>query len=165
MRNVLRTTPMNLRPYRVFSCMTSNLLHNFSSGSDSRSNGKPCFALNFSCEAMLSRDTDGRYSLSAASGWGLDWPVVLIDWGGAKAYAAWLTQRTRQRWRLPMSLEWEKAARGVDGRIFPWGSFLDPSWCCIRQSHRGAPSIVPIHRYPSDVSRIRANDVHSIFFK
>ena len=105
-----------------------------------------------SSRAMLSRDADGRYSLSAASGWGLDWPVVLIDWSGAKAYAAWLTQRTRQRWRLPMSLEWEKAARGVDGRIFPWGSFLDPSWCCIRQSHRGAPSIVPIHRYPSDVS-------------
>ena len=94
---------------------------------------------------MCIRDRSG-------TAWGLDWPVVLIDWAAARAYADWLSARTGQRWRLPLSLEWEKAARGVDGRLFPWGDFLDPSWCCIRQSHRSAPSIVPIHRFSSDVS-------------
>lgn len=101
---------------------------------------------------IYERTRDGRFVLPAHSGWGEDWPVVLIDWGAARAYADWLSARTSQEWRLPLSLEWEKAARGVDGRTFPWGSFLDPSWCCIRSSHSDTPSIVPIHRFPSDIS-------------
>jgi len=101
---------------------------------------------------LYGRGSDGRFSLTASMPWGLDWPVVLIDWAAARAYSDWLSRRTGQRWRLPLSLEWEKAARGVDGRLYPWGSFLDPSWCCIRDSHQTTPSIVPIHRFPSDVS-------------
>ncbi|MFT5684975.1 MAG: sulfatase activating formylglycine-generating enzyme [Myxococcota bacterium] len=101
---------------------------------------------------MVARDRDGRFTLSSRSGWGQDWPVVLIDWTAARAYADWLSTRTGRAWRLPLSLEWEKAARGVDGRTFPWGSFLDPSWCCIRQSHQTTPGIVPIHRFSSDIS-------------
>ncbi|MDG1482866.1 MAG: bifunctional serine/threonine-protein kinase/formylglycine-generating enzyme family protein [Myxococcota bacterium] len=101
---------------------------------------------------MVERTRDGRFALPARSRWGEDCPVVLIDWIAARAYADWLAVQTGQGWRLPLSLEWEKAARGVDGRTFPWGRFLDPSWCCIRTSHPDAPSIVPIHRFPSDIS-------------
>lgn len=48
-------------------------------------------------------------------------PVHHIPVTAAKAYAEWLTTGTGRLWRLPTTSEWEKAARGVDGRLFPWG--------------------------------------------
>ncbi len=55
-----------------------------------------------------------------------DHPVVLVSHADARAYAAWLSRRTGRHWRLPGELEWEKAARGTDGRRFPWGDAFDP---------------------------------------
>ncbi len=52
-------------------------------------------------------------------------PVVLVSHDDALAYAGWLSRRSGQRWRLPREEEWEKAARGSDGRIFPWGDVYD----------------------------------------
>lgn len=56
-----------------------------------------------------------------------DHPVVLVTHADAVAYAAWLTQRTDRRWRLPTEREWEKAVRGTEGRIFPWGDDWEPT--------------------------------------
>ncbi|MGK7909863.1 MAG: formylglycine-generating enzyme family protein [Synechococcus sp.] len=49
-------------------------------------------------------------------------PVVLVSYDDALAYAEWRGDRDRARYRLPTEAEWEKAARGDDGRYFPWGS-------------------------------------------
>jgi formylglycine-generating enzyme required for sulfatase activity len=50
-----------------------------------------------------------------------DQPVVCASWYEAVAYARWLSQRTGREFRLPTEAEWEKAARGSDGRVYPWG--------------------------------------------
>jgi len=49
-------------------------------------------------------------------------PVVLVSYEDALAYADWKSQQTGHDYRLPTAIEWEKAARGVDGRYFPWGN-------------------------------------------
>jgi serine/threonine-protein kinase len=50
-----------------------------------------------------------------------DHPVVSINWNDALAFCAWVSKSCGQKVRLPTEAEWEKAARGTDARIYPWG--------------------------------------------
>ncbi len=56
-------------------------------------------------------------------------PVVGVSKIDAEAYIDWLNRKTGINFRLPTEAEWERAARGTDGRIFPWGNTFDP-WRC-----------------------------------
>ena len=52
-------------------------------------------------------------------------PVVYVTHADATRFCAWLSQQERRKYRLPSEAEWEYAARGTDGRKFPWGNRLD----------------------------------------
>jgi serine/threonine-protein kinase len=76
---------------------------------------------------------------SMSETWDPKWPVFAVSWDDAAAYCDWQTQRARERGeavevRLPTDAEWEKAARGVDGRFFPWGNHFDWSFALGHES-------------------------------
>lgn len=79
-----------------------------------------------------------------------DHPVVQVSWKNALAYARWLAAATGEPWRLPTEEEWEKAARGTDGRIYPWGD----RWEAGRaNTDDGGPGdTTPVGSYPGGVS-------------
>ncbi len=71
-------------------------------------------------------------------------PVVMVSHDDALAYAAWLGRKTGIAWRLPSEAEWEKAARGADGRMFPWGDRFDPA--ALNSADAGPFDTVPVDR-------------------
>jgi len=80
----------------------------------------------------------------------LDHPVVLVSHADAVAYADWLSEVTDRDWRLPTEFEWEKAARGTDGRIFPWGDEWNPNRL---NSHDAGPfDTMPVGSFPKGAS-------------
>lgn len=79
-------------------------------------------------------------------------PVVLVDWFAARAYAAWQSERDGLPWRLPHTLEWEKAARGPDGRAFSWGDEPEPTWARVANCTADPPRPGPVGEFETDVS-------------
>jgi serine/threonine-protein kinase len=113
-------------------------------------------------QPIYTRSADGRFELpdpAAKAPWAGSWPVVLVDLAAAEAFAAWRSQLDGVEWRLPHDLEWEKAARGVDGRAFPWGDQLEPSFALMGRSHRTDAQMGPVGAFAADVSPYGVRDM------
>ncbi len=85
-----------------------------------------------------------------------DQPAVVLDWSDAAAYAKWAGKR------LPTEAEWEKAARGTDGRIWPWGN----EWDATKLSGNDGTGLIdgyvltaPVGQFPQGASPYGALDM------
>jgi len=109
-----------------------------------------------------------------------DHPVINITWYDAMAYCTWLTEQLRveeckvkvwhaeqwslididaEAWRfhLPSEAEWEKGARGTDGRLYPWGNLWDAKRCNTKESR--SVMTTPVDVYPLGASPYGVLDV------
>jgi formylglycine-generating enzyme required for sulfatase activity len=90
-------------------------------------------------------------------------PVVLVSQTDAAAYAAWLSEQTGAAWSLPSEDQWEKAARGVDGRLFPWGNDWNADY--LDSADAGPFDTVPVGSYPAGISPYGLLDGAGLIFE
>ncbi|MCG3132998.1 MAG: Serine/threonine-protein kinase PknD [Planctomycetes bacterium] len=79
-------------------------------------------------------------------------PVTGVSWADAVAYCEWRSRTTGRPWRLPTEQEYEKAARGVDGRRFPWGELEDASLGKCHDSRAWNAQPEPVGCFPAATS-------------
>lgn len=80
-------------------------------------------------------------------GWTDSYPMVFVTWDEARAFCLWAGGD------LPTEAQWEKAARGPEGRLYPWGNHWDPDkLCCSRKEFGDALGPSPVGSRPVGAS-------------
>ena len=99
-----------------------------------------------------------EWSMPAAPEWGWqeDHPMVNVSWSDILHYATWAQTA------IPTEAQWEKAARGTDGRIWPWGNTWMPENCSIA-SH--AQTTQPVGSHPGNISPYGVRDMVGIVWE
>lgn len=88
---------------------------------------------------------DGNYPANKANH-----PVVGVSFQDALDFCAWASEQTGLLLRLPTEPEWEKAARGTDGRIYPWGNLWEPGRCNSLEANNGGTTPVGMYSPTGD---------------
>jgi formylglycine-generating enzyme required for sulfatase activity len=86
-----------------------------------------------------------------------DHPATGLTFAEAEAFCAWAGAESGRRVRLPTGDEWEAAARGREGRMWPWGDTFDPERCACVES--GVGRTVPVDSHPSGASACGAEQL------
>ncbi len=86
-----------------------------------------------------------------------DYPVTFVSWSDATQYCEWLSKKTNRRYRLPTEAEWEKAARGTDGRRYPWGDAWADNRCNVASAGPTAVTAYPDGASPYGVLDMLGN--------
>ncbi len=84
--------------------------------------------------------------------WDPLWPASAISWFDCVRYVEWYSEGLGVSVSLPTECQWEKAARGVDGRLYPWGNESDSSLAVTRHSKPLRPEPSVVGSAPSDCS-------------
>lgn len=87
------------------------------------------------------------------------WPIFQVTYEDAISYCKWRSGRDGRSYRLPTDAEWEKAARGEDARLFPWGNRFDALFCKNAHSTPERAQPEPVGRYSTDVSPYGVGDM------
>lgn len=88
---------------------------------------------------------------------GPNFPVVGVSWYEADAYARWMSRNTKENYTLPTEAQWEKAARGSSGLIYPWGNEFDKNLCNSREC--GLARTSPVGIFPGGESHYGCMDM------
>ena len=88
---------------------------------------------------------------------GANQPVTGISFYEAEAYCRWLSEASSHPFFLPSEAEWEKAARGSDGRTWPWGNGWEADCCNSQEAGMGKPT--PVGSYFNGVGPYGAHDM------
>lgn len=84
-------------------------------------------------------------------------PVTGLTCYEAEAYCQWLGEQKHKAIRLPTEEEWEKAARGVDGRVWPWGNAFDTQLANTYEMKSNG--VLPVEKIPGDLSPYGLRDM------
>ena len=90
--------------------------------------------------------TEPRYWQDAK--WnGAEQPVVGVSWFEAVAFCLWLSDVTSEKIMLPTEDQWQYAAQGDDGRVYPWGNEWDSMRCNNNVDQKGIGKTTPVRQY------------------
>ena len=101
-------------------------------------------------ESLIVGDMRARYPRN--EGHEARMPIIAIRYEDAQAYCAWRAAKDGVAYRLPTEFEWERAARGADGRFFPWGDRFDANFAKMSSSRSIESHSEPIGAFPFDRS-------------